>query len=144
MIQKRNKHTLRILGITIWFCGLLFPWFRVDFEPYPPTVFIAGWEEILIAFRIGIETMKDGYDNYLLVSLLEGVSVLLLAAYIIYAIFGIKKEFTGNGYLGAFLLGVIIINIFFMQLVTTDGILFGFWMFMAGLLLCAVVEWMNE
>jgi hypothetical protein len=144
MIHIRNKHTLRILGITIWLCGLLFPWFRVDFEPYPSTVLLAGWEEILITFRIGIEALKDGYDNYLLVSLVEGSSLLLLAAYITYAVFAIKKEFAGNRYLSAFLAGIIIINIFFAHLVTTNGILFGFWMFILGLLLCAIVESTNR
>jgi hypothetical protein len=144
MIRKINKHVLRILGIIIWLCGLLLPWSTFNFEPWQSSVLLTGWEEILIGIETCIETLKDGYDIYILACCLESLGIILLVAYIIYAVFSIKKEFMGRKLLGALLTGIVIVNILFMQIVITGRILLGFWIFMTGLLLCIIVEWINE
>jgi hypothetical protein len=144
MITKRNKRVFRFWGIIIWLSGLLLPWFKFDLEPASPTVLLSGWEEILIGFSTGVEKLKDGFNIFILVSFLEGISLVILTMYIAYAIFLIKGKLKGSRYFSVFLTGIAIVNICFAQIVITDGILTGFWMFLAGLLWCAITEWITE
>ena len=144
MIKKRNKFMFRFWGTIIWLGGLLLPWFKFDFEPGPSAVLLPGWEEILIGFNTGVEKLEDGFNIFILVSFLEGVGLVMLAAYIIYAILSVKRKGKGNRIFSVFLMGVIVVNICFAQIVVTDEILVGFWMFLIGLLWCAIVEWKTE
>ena len=158
MIQKRNKQFWRILGVIIWICGLCLPWSPVfDFcglDPEPSSATLSGWEEIFFGFGYDMEYIYIKVLNYglygldidvlfALVGLLEGISLILLAVYIIYAFFFIKKEFIKSRHLSIFLIGTVIVNIFFSQL-KRDEMLSGFWMFIVGLLVCMFAEWIDR
>jgi hypothetical protein len=145
MVENRNKQTLRIVGIFVWLCGLFLPWFRFDFEPHSyPVTELAGWEEILISFGVGIEYLTDGFAFDVAISLLEGVSIVFLAAYIISAILAFKRKTSANRGFSILLAGILTVNIFYAQVVTNERILFGFWVFIAGLLVCLLAESINR
>ena len=121
------------------------PWFQLGFEPHPTPIRWSGWEDIWDAGSLGVELMlEDGPDLNSTLLLLEGLSGVGLIFYFFYIISAVRKVHKGIKVLSLFLIGISIVFLFNSQSPIIGRILFGFWLFILGLLLSAIVEWLSQ
>ncbi len=145
MDRQKRFRLLRILGMGMLIVGIFMPWFQLGFEPQSSSIRWSGWEEILDTGSLGIESiLKNGPDLYSVLSLLEGVSGIGLIIYCFYNTLAIVRLNNGNRLLSLMLISIGVILLFNSQSAIVGAILFGFWLFMLGLLMSAIVEWLSS
>jgi hypothetical protein len=145
MEKTKRFRWLRILGIGSLIVGVFLPWFQLGFEPHPSSIQWSGLEDILDSGGLAVESMlEDGPDLYSTMLLLEGFSGVGLIFYFFYSISSVKKVRKGNKMLSLFLIGTSIVFLFNSQSPVIGRVLFGFWPFILGLLLSAIVEWLSS
>ncbi len=143
--EKNWFQWLRILGMGMLLIGVLLPWFGIGFEPHPTPVQRFGWQDIWYLGSLGVESMqKYGPDLYSTFSLLEGLSGIGLTVYFFYNILAVRGVYKGNKTLSLLIIGISSVFLFNSQSLIIGKIFLGFWLFMFGLLLCAVVEWLSS
>ncbi len=145
MEKEKWFRWLRILGTGMLLIGVFLPWFGLGFEPHPTPVRWSGLEDILNSGSIGVENMlEDGPDLYSIFELLEGLGGIGLIVYFFYSILAVRRVYKGNKILSLLLIGISGVFVFNSQSPSIGRILFGFWLFMFGLLLSAIVEWLSS
>ena len=136
---------LRILGTGMLMIGIFMPWFQLGFEPHPTPIRWSGLRDILNSGSLGVESiLEDGPDLHSTLLLLEGLSGVGLIFYFFYSISAVRKVHKGIKVLSLFLIGISIVFLFNSQSPIIGRILFGFWLFILGLLLSAIVEWLSQ
>ncbi len=145
-MQKKNWFRwTRVLATGMLLVGLFVPWFQLGFEPHPTPLRWSGLEDILESGSLGVKSiLEDGPDLYTITLLLEGLSGIGLIFYFFYSISAVKKVRKGNKVLSIFFVGISIVLLFNSQAPIVGRILWGFWLFMLGLLLSAIVEWVSS
>lgn len=145
MEKEKSFRWLRILGIGLLFVGLFVPWFQLGFEPHPTPIRWSGLEDILDSGSLGIKlTLKYGPDLSSALLLMEGLSGIGLILYFFYSSSAVRKVRKGNRVFSFLLLCTGALLLFRSQLPIVGTVLFGFWLFMLGLLLSAIVEWLSS
>ena len=145
MEKEKWLQWLRILGMSMLLVGVFLPWFGLGFEPQPTPIRWSGLEDILDSGSLGIESMlEDGLDLYSTFWLLEGLSGIGLMVYFFYSILAARRVYKGNKILSLLLAGISGVFVFNSQSLIIGRILFGFWLFILGLLLSAIVEWLSS
>lgn len=145
MAKEKLLHWLRILGTGMLLVGLFVPWFQLGFEPHPTPMRWSGLEDILDSGTLGIQSMlEDGPDLYSTLFLLEGLSGVGLFCYFFYSSSVVRKVREGKKVLSLLLIATGALLLFRSQLPIVGAVLFGFWLFMLGLLLSAIVEWLSS
>ncbi len=145
MEKEKWFRWLRILGTGMLLVGLFAPWFQLGFEPHPTPIRWSGLEDILDTGSLGVESMlEDGPDLSSTLLLLEGLSGIGLIFYFFYSSSAIRKVRKGNKVFSFLLLCMGVLLLFRSQSAIVGAVLFGFWLFMFGLLLSAIVEWLSS
>ncbi len=145
MQKKKLFRWMRFPGMGMFLTGLFVPWFQLGFEPHPTPIQWSGMEDVLNSGSLGIASvLEDGFDLHSILLLLEFFSGVSLIFYLFHSISVAKKDRKGNKGISLFLIGISIIFLFNSQSPIIGKILFGFWLFVSGLILSAIVEWLSS